>query len=136
MATKSILDFCEYDKRTQTYTEKIEQISLIHKTGLITARTSKDREFSVKITDLIPQLKVDQQPEIIKRKANVFTDIIKIKFCEKNSNELEKIIHKANLNILEIIKDPLFKYPIAIIAVRQIEIVKKEQKPISAFVTV
>jgi hypothetical protein len=88
----------EIDGQTGRCTDKVQVISLVHKTGHISLYTRKGKEIKIRLEDLITEIKLDQSKDVIEKGYTLFENILTIKYVPARSKQYDTIFEKANLN--------------------------------------
>jgi hypothetical protein len=105
---KSFISLLKMDPLNQKCIDKVEVVSLVHGTGHILVITKSGKQFRVKLSDLISELKTDQDINIVKSDRTIFENIVKFRYSANpedptkidRSAEFDKIVQQAKLKIL------------------------------------
>lgn len=112
MTTKKILDMVVYNTKKDRYEDQINNISIVHRTGHITATTIKGKHFAVKFDDLVTELQIEVIPDIKnKQGANVFSDIVTITYCQNKASEVKAIVELTDIPVINSGFTKEFKIP-------------------------
>lgn len=96
----SLYERLESDPIINQCIDKIEIISLMHKTGHVTLYTRKGKELKIRLADLLKELKIDQTKEVIEKEYTVFQTFLTIKYPGQRFKEFNKIVEQAKLILI------------------------------------
>lgn len=98
---KSLYERLESDPIINQCIDKIEIISLMHKTGHVTLYTKKGKELKIRLADLLKELKIDQSKEVIEKEYTIFQTFLTIKYPSIRFKEFNKIVEQAKLTHID-----------------------------------
>ena len=113
----------EYNRETQQFFNKVQIVSLFHKTGQIRLITNNGKEIKIKLADLVSELKVERDLNVIQNDCQMFEDPLIIKYPHTRSEEFDKIVLGAKIIPIDTTLTDLGEYQVKARINNMIEVV-------------